>query len=422
MLQDHYNTIIIGAGPAGLIAAIESYHPSGKIVILEKMHTPALKLRISGKGRCNITNDASVKDFISHFGKNGRFLKYAFAEFFNTDLLEYFEKLGVQLKLERGGRYFPANDNALDIVKALLNKVASQKIHISTNSDVTGIKKLPDNTFAVSINKKGQHITITTDNVVLATGGKSYPKTGSSGSGYKLAAKLGHTITPAIPSIVPIETRGNTAKNLQGLHLRNVTVTVWCGSKKVDERFGEMEFTDFGVSGPIILAVSKTIVRLVNEKQKVTISTDLKPALDHKKIDKRLLREINDHGKQSFKKLLKGLLPLKLIPVFIDKLQISENMPLNQINSTNRKKLRLLLKEFPLEVTGYRSFHEAIVTSGGICIKEINPQTMESKLVSGLYFAGEIIDIDADTGGFNLQAAFSTGWIAGTAIKREIQK
>jgi predicted Rossmann fold flavoprotein len=422
MLHDHYNTIIIGAGPAGLIAAIESHRPSGKILILEKMHKPALKLRISGKGRCNITNDASVKDFISHFGKNGRFLKYAFAEFFNTDLLKYFENLGVQSKLERGGRYFPRNDNAQNIVKALLKKVASQNIHISTNSDVKGIKKLPDNTFAVSINKKGQHITITADNVVLSTGGKSYPKTGSTGAGYTFATKLGHTITPAFPSIVPIETRGNTAKKLQGLHLRNVFVTVWCNNKKIGERFGEMEFTDFGVSGPIILAVSKTIVRLLNEKQKVTISIDLKPALDHKKIDKRLLREINDHGKQSFKKLIKGLLPLKLIPVFIEKLKIPENMPLNQTISVDRKKLRLLLKEFPLEVTGYRSFHEAIVTSGGVSINEINPQTMESKLVSGLYFAGEIIDIDADTGGFNLQAAFSTGWIAGRAIQREIQK
>ncbi len=424
MFQNRYDIIVIGAGPAGLIAAIESYEPSKKILILEKMPNPALKLKISGKGRCNITNDADLKEFISHFGKNGRFLKFAFAEFFNTDLLEYFEKLGVQFKLERGGRYFPQNDRAVDIAKSLLNKAKSLDIPIAVNSEVIAITKLPDETLTVVINRKGRaadkntrRIQIKADKIVLATGGKSYPQTGSNGAGFKLASKLGHTVIPVSPALVPVETRGDTAKKLQGLSLRNVKVKVWCKNKKIDERFGEMLFTDFGVSGPIILSLSRTIVRLIDDRKKVSIAIDLKPALDQKTVDQRLLREIEEHSKQRFKSLLKKLLPGKLGPVFIEKLEIPEEKPLNQISSEERKRLRMLLKEFQLEVAGYRSFNEAIVTAGGISIKEINSRTMESKLVKGLYFAGEIIDIDADTGGFNLQAAFSTGWIAGRAVK-----
>ncbi len=424
MFQNKYDIIVIGAGPAGLIAAIESYEPSKKIVILEKMPNPALKLKISGKGRCNITNDADLKEFISHFGKNGRFLKFAFAEFFNTDLLEYFENLGVRFKLERGERYFPQNDSAVDIAKALLNKAKSLDIPIAVNSDVIAITKLPDETFTVTINiksreadKNTRRIQLKADKIVLATGGKSYPRTGSNGAGFKLASKLGHTVTPLSPALVPLKTVGDTAKKLQGLSLRNVKVGVWCQNKKLDERFGEMLFTDFGVSGPIILSLSRTVVRLIDDKQKVFIAIDLKPALDQKAVDQRLLREINEHSKQSFKGLLKKLLPGKLGPLFVEKLKISEEKPLNQINSEERKRLRILLKEFQLEVAGYLSFDNAIVTAGGISIKEINSQTMESKLVKSLYFAGEIIDIDADTGGFNLQAAFSTGWIAGRAIK-----
>jgi predicted Rossmann fold flavoprotein len=424
MFEKYYDIVIIGAGPAGLMAGIESYKPSRKILILEKMPRPALKLRISGKGRCNITNDASLEEFLSHFGKNGRFLKFAFAEFFNADLLQYFEKLGVTFKLEQGGRYFPQKDNAGEIVEALLNKVKSLKIPLAVNSEVTGISKLPNGKFFLSINKKNLvegkvilSIQIQADNVLLATGGKSYPRTGSSGTGYKLGAHLGHTVTPVLPALVPIETKGDTAKKLQGLSLRNVKAKILVNNKKVDERFGEMLFTDFGVSGPIILSLSGMVVKLLQEKQKVVLSIDLKPVLDHELLDKRLLREIDENSRQSFKSLLKKLLPRKLMPVFIERLKISEKKELNQVTVEERKRLRMLLKEFSFEVTGYRSFDEAIVTSGGVSIQEINPQTMESKLVKGLYFAGELIDIDADTGGFNLQAAFSTGWVAGCALR-----
>lgn len=426
MFEKHYDIVIVGAGPAGLMACIESYKPSRKIVILEKMPRPALKLRISGKGRCNITNDASLDEFLSHFGKNGRFLKFAFAEFFNTDLLQYFEKLGVRFKLEQGGRYFPQNDKAGEIVEALLDKVKALKIPVATNAEVIGITKLLGGKFSLSINKRNpaegkvsQPVSIHADNVLLATGGKSYPGTGSTGTGYKLAAQLGHTVTPVLPALVPIETKGDTAKNLQGLSLRNVKAKILVNNKKVDERFGEMVFTDSGVSGPIILSLSGNVVKLLQEKQKVVLSIDLKPALDHETLDKRLLREINENSRQSFKSLLKKLLPRKLMPVFVEALKIPEEKQLNQLTNEERKRLRMLLKEFSLEVSGYRTFDEAIVTSGGVSIQEINPQTMESKLVKGLYFAGELIDIDADTGGFNLQAAFSTGWVAGRALQNK---
>lgn len=432
MLQDHYDIIIIGAGPAALMAAIESFGPSVKTLVLEKMHNPAMKLRLSGKGRCNITNDADLNEFLRHFGKNGRFLKFAFAEFFRDDLLDYFEKLGIIFKLERGGRYFPQSNNAMEIVDALLEKVKSLDIYISTNSEAAGIAKLPENKFSVTINKNNRRIKIKADKVLIATGGKSYPGTGSSGAGFKLAAKLGHTVTPLSPALVPLETRGSTAKNLQGLSLKNANVTVWSeknagtgpracpgpAMKKEDEQFGEMLFTHSGVSGPVILSLSRTVVNLINRNLKVFISIDLKPALEHKMLEQRLLKEINEHSKQNIKRLLRRLLPGKLVPVFIEKLKIKEAKQLNQISSEERKRLRMLLKEFTLEVKGCGSFNSAIVTSGGISIKEINPQTMESRIVKGLYFAGEIIDIDADTGGFNLQAAFSTGWIAGRSMKK----
>lgn len=423
-MQNQYDIVIIGAGPAGLIAAIECYSPEKNILILEKMFAPALKLKISGKGRCNITNAADFDDFISHFGKNGRFLKFAFSEFFNTDLIKYFEDMGVRFKLERGGRYFPVKDDAMEIVSALLNKVKTLGISISTNCEVNSIAKSKNDKFIITYtnpknrdkNKVSKQQLITSK-IVLTTGGKSYPKTGSSGTGYKLAAQLGHTITPLSPSLVPIETNFSFNKKLAGLKLKNITATVWCNNKKVAEQFGEMTFADFGVSGPIIITLSSSIVNLVDKKQNVLLSIDFKPALDFKKVDQRILREIENHGKQDFEYLLKKLLPQKLIPVFIEILKIPGQKKLNQINSRERKLVSKLLKEFQLEVTGYRSYNHAIATSGGISIKEISPQTMESKLIKGLHFAGEIIDINADTGGFNLQAAFSTGWIAGRALK-----
>lgn len=422
-MLDQYDIVIIGAGPSGLMTAIESYQPNRNILILEKKYKPGLKLRISGKGRCNITNDANFQKFISHFGKNGRFLKYAFSEFFNTDLLEYFNNLGVHFKLERGGRYFPINDDANEIVNALLNKIDSLGIKIKTNSEVKEIKK-NEKYFTLKINNSGfknndsnKQFAIKTKNVVIATGGKSYPSTGSDGNGYKLANRLGHKITKILPALVPIETKGKIAQKLQELTLKNVSVEVRCENKKIDEEFGEMIFTDFGVSGPIILSLSKTIVKLLTKNKNVNLIIDLKPALDHPTVDIRLLREIEQNSKKIFKSLLKALLPSSLISVFIELLNIPQDKQLSQINSEERKRLRMLLKEFTFEVKDFKMFNKAIITSGGISTNEINEQTMKSKIVKNLFFVGEIIDIDADTGGYNLQAAFSTGWIAGQYLK-----
>ncbi len=419
-----YDNIIIGGGAAGLIAAIESYHSTSKTLVLEKMHKPALKLRISGKGRCNITNSANIKDFIARFGKNGKFLRNSFSQFFNDDLLKYLDNLGVQYKLERGGRYFTKNDDALEVVYALLDNVKALNIPINLNSDVQKITKNSDGIFEINVRQKNnQHKVTDTEKsffakkVLIATGGKSYPKTGSSGTGFKFAMQLGHTVTPINPSLIPLETKKFNAKALQGLSLKNISVSTWCENKKINELFGEMVFTEFGISGPIILSLSRDVVHLINENKDVYALIDFKPALEHNILDKRLIKEINNNNKQNFTSLLKQLLPRKIIPTFIERLEIPEDKKLNQLTSKERKKIRLLLKEFKLDITGYKSIDFAIVTSGGVHIKEINPKTLESKIVENLYFAGEVIDIDADTGGYNLQAAFSTGWLAGQNLR-----
>jgi predicted Rossmann fold flavoprotein len=417
MIEKKYALVIIGAGPAGLIAAIEAATSSNKICILEKMHKPALKLKITGKGRCNITNNSSLDEFIKRFGKNGRFLKFAFSEFFNTDLLKYFENEGVQFKLERGERWFPVSDKAIEIADVLLKKVKSKNLELIANAEVEAIKQSNNNGFLITLKNK---TTIQSRKLLISTGGKSYPKTGSTGDGYKLASQLGHTITSLSPSLVPLETRGDIAKKLQGLSLKNIKASIISENKKIAEQFGEMLFTDFGVSGPIILTLSQTVINLLDEKKPIILLIDLKPALDHKKLDQRILREINEHSKQNFKSMLKRLLPQKMIPVFIELLKIEEDKQLSQINSDERKKIRLLLKEFKMDICGHKSYDQAVVTAGGISLKEVNAQTMESKLIQGLYFAGEILDLNGDTGGFNLQAAFSTGWLAGQSLKKSL--
>lgn len=414
MSQNLYDIIIIGAGPAGLIAAIESKTSNNKICILEKMHNPAMKLKISGKGRCNITNNADLHSFIKKFGKNGRFLKYAFSEFFNTDLLKYLKNEGVQFKLERGERWFPVSDKAIEIANALLNKAKSKNIELKLNAHVAAVKQSSKKNFLIALKDRS---TLQAKRVLIATGGKSYPKTGSTGDGYKLASQFGHSVVQPSPSLVPLETSGDVALKLQGLSLKNVHASLIYENKKITGQFGEMLFTDFGVSGPIILTLSQIAVDLLKVNKKLILTIDLKPALEHKKLDQRILREINEHSKQNFRTMLKRLLPQKMIPVFIEILKIPEDKQISQINSEERKNIRLLLKEFKLEICGYKSYDHAVITAGGVSLKEVNPQTMESKLVPGLYFAGEILDLNGETGGFNLQAAFSTGWVAGHALK-----
>jgi predicted Rossmann fold flavoprotein len=413
-----YDIIIIGAGPAGLIGTIEAYREGVSICILEKMPIPAIKLRLSGKGRCNITNSTDLKDFISHFGKNGNFLKYSFLEFFNNELLEYFKALGIKFKLERGGRYFLNSNKAEEIANVLVNKVNNMNIQIHTEHSVEEIIKKNDIFTLITKNKK-----FSCKKLLIATGGKSYPKTGSNGDGFELAKKTGHKIIPPLPALVPLKTDDKIVKQVADLTLKNVNVSLWAikekTEKKITEQFGEMEFKSYGLAGPIILTISKEAVKLLDKNYKVFVRIDLKPAIDHKKLDARILREISQNPKKDFKYLLEKLLPIRMIPVFINKLKIHKDNTLNQLTSPERKMLRLLLKEFEFKITDFFSYNNAIITSGGISIGEINKKTMESKIVKNLFFAGEIIDIDADTGGFNLQAAFSTGYIAGRSMKEQ---
>jgi predicted Rossmann fold flavoprotein len=315
----------------------------------------------------------------------------------------------VRTVTERGGRVFPASDQAQDVVDALVQWVGKQGVTLRTGSPVERL--VVEEGRIVGVQASGR--VHRADAVVVATGGASYPATGSTGDGYLLAESVGHTIAPIRPALVPLETAGDVAPRLQGLSLRNVTVRVWADGRKRAEAFGEMLFTHFGVSGPIILSLSKQVVDALRQGQRVALSIDLKPALDEGKLDARLLRDLDMHGKRQFRTWLKGLLPAKLIPVCIDLTSISPHTVGHQITAQERRRLRTWLKDFRLEVTGYRPFAEAIITAGGVETREIDPRTMASRLVEGLYFAGEVLDVDADTGGYNLQAAFSTGWLAG---------
>lgn len=424
--DQQYDAVIIGAGPAGMMAAIEAMtaNPTLRLLLVEKMPTPGLKLRLSGKGRCNLTNAAPRREFLAHFGPNGRFLKHAFAEFFSAELLQFFERLGIRCKLERGGRYFPESDRADDIAEALVREIRRHSIQLLPRAEVGAITRLPDNGFELALtqsrrNNRQRH-SIRTAKLLLATGGKSYPKTGSDGGGLALAAQLGHTVTPPMPALVPLETARTLARQLQGLHLKNVTASLWSGNKKLTDAFGEMDFSDFGVSGPIILTLSRAAVPLLHQQRPLELSIDCKPALDHNALDQRLLRDIQKRRADNAAGLLRGLLPKQMVPVFVQRLRIAADKPLNQLTAAERKALRLLLKDFRCPITGHRDYNHAIVTAGGIDIHEISPQTMESTLAPGLYVAGEMLDIDADTGGFNLQAAFSTGWLAGRSLAQSV--
>jgi len=405
-----------------LMAAGQAAQMGAETLLLEKMDRPGRKLRIAGKGRCNLTNVAPVSEFIAHFGPNGRFLRQAFSQFFTSDLVAFFEGLGVRTVTERGGRVFPASGQAQDVVDALMQWVGERGVTLRTHSPVERLLVEEGRVVGVEVSrnqvfpkKPGFY---RAEAVIVATGGASYPATGSTGDGYRLVQAVGHTIVPIRPALVPLETAGDVAPRLQGLSLRNVTVRVWVNGKKQAEAFGEMLFTHFGVSGPIILSLSKEVVDALRLGQRVILSIDLKPALDESKLDARLLRDLDAHGKQQFCTLLKGLLPSKLIPVCIDLMGIPADKVAHQITSQERQWLRTWLKDFRLEVTGHRSFAEAIITAGGVDVREVDPRTMASRLVEGLYFAGEVLDVDADTGGYNLQAAFSTGWVAGRSAAR----
>jgi len=416
-----FDIAIIGAGPAGLLAAGSAAMLGSKVLLLEKMEKPARKLRITGKGRCNITNMKSLDEYLKEISPEPRFLRQAFGSFFNQDIIDLLKQNGVETKEERGQRVFPASDKAWDVAEALVKWAKLCGAEIQNHSKVEELI-IEDNSIKglkVKNTKSGILDTIYSKCVIITTGGKSYPATGSTGDGYLFAESVGHRIEGLRPSLVGIETKRVYQKTI-GLSLRNISATLWINGKKSLSEFGEAEFTEYGLDGPIILRLSRVTIDALISGKKVEISLDLKPALDDQKLESRFQRDLIELGNKDFKSLLKQLLPSQLIDVFSEVLNINQSKPLKQLNSVERKKLITLLKDFRFEVTGYRDWNEAIVTAGGISIKEINPKTMESKKINNLYFAGEIIDVDGNTGGYNLQIAFSTGWLAGESAAKKV--
>ena len=401
--------IVVGGGAAGIMAAGRAAEFGADVALLEKMPQLGIKISITGKGRCNLTSSEDMDKFLEAFGPTGKFLINAFAKFFSQDLIDFFESIGVNTMLERGKRIFPLSGSAKDVVKAMTMYLNKQGVEILT--DITVKKIVIQDNKAVGVDTtKG---TFYGDAVILATGGASYPQTGSTGDGYDMAKKLGHTIIPIRAALVPLEVKEGYIQDLQGLSLNHVNTSVYLNGKKIAEAFGEMLFTHFGLSGPIILTLSKTVVDSL-AKGRVEISIDLKPALLREKLDARFLREIKEHSNKNFDNVLKNLLPQSMIPVFIKLVGIPHDKKVHQITQKERMDLIALLKDMRFTITRARPLAEAIVTAGGVSTKEIDPKTMESKIVKGLYICGEVIDVDAKTGGYNLQAAFSTGWVAGT--------
>lgn len=401
--------IIIGGGPAGMLAAIKSKKEKNKVTIIEKNKILGKKMLITGKGRCNITSGVDMSEFIKNVPSNGKFLYSSFKNFTNKDILKL---LNIPVKLERGNRYFPVSDKAKDVVDALEKELSG--VEILTNTSATEI--ITNNNEAIGVKtNKGDFFA---DKIILATGGKSYPLTGSTGDGYEMAKKLGHTITKIKPALVPLVAKKESkiqCQQMQGLSLRNVGLKLFNNNKLIYEDFGEMLFTHYGVTGPIILSASSHLVR--QELNNPRIEIDLKPALTDEKLDERILRDFETEKNKEFRNALDQLLPQKMIPVILEILQI--NKKVNEVKKVERQKLVRTLKRFSIEIEGFRDISEAIITSGGINVKEINPKTMESKLIKNLYFAGEIIDVDAYTGGFNLQIAYSTGYTAGIGVNSD---
>ncbi len=416
-----YNIIVIGAGAAGLIAAGRAAELGAKVLILEKMNTEGKKLLITGKGRCNITNEASQAEYFKRIHPNGRFLKHAFSEFFNTDIVQLLNKQGLETKSERGGRIFPASDSSRDVLKALLDWNSKLGVRIQLNSKLEAILVENNQIKGIEYQINGRRESLQTEKLIICTGGASYPATGSNGDAYKIIKSLGHKIEPIRPALVPLETEGSLAEKLMGLSLKNVTASLWVNGKKQAEEFGEMLFAHFGLSGPIILTLSRLAVDELRKNNKVEVSIDLKPALDDQKLDARLLRDLNENGKKKIGTIFKLWLPGKLVPEMMELAEIDAEKECHQVAAKERKKIKTLMKDFRFKVTSARSFKEAIITAGGVNTSEIDSKTMESKIIKNLYFAGEVIDLDADTGGYNLQIAYSTAWLAAqSAAKKEV--
>ena len=404
--------VVVGGGAAGMMAAIFAAEQGAEVTLLEPNERLGKKLNITGKGRCNVTNNADIETLMANTPKNGKFLYSAFSKFDGRDAMAFFEKIGVPLKTERGNRVFPVSDRAFDVSGALERKLKALKVALVRDRAVS--LGITEGTVSEVVGEKRSY---PADAIILATGGVSYPATGSTGEGHRMATEVGHTVTALQGSLVPLKEQGNLCARMQGLSLRNVSLTVFENDKKIYTDFGEMLFTHFGVSGPLVLSASSHMRKF--DKKKYRLEIDLKPALDEPTLDKRILSDFEKHSNSDFCNALNDLLPQKLIPVLVELTGIPEHQKVHDITKEQRRELLRLLKHFPVEVAGLRPVTDAIITSGGVKVSEINPTTMESKVVKGLYFAGELIDVDAYTGGFNLQIAWATGRAAGIAAAQK---
>ncbi|MDY5774240.1 MAG: NAD(P)/FAD-dependent oxidoreductase [Lachnospiraceae bacterium] len=406
------NVIVIGGGAAGMFAALGAAEAGHRVTILEQNEKLGKKIYITGKGRCNLTNACDTEEIFAHVPRNAKFLYSAIYTYDNFRVMEFFEANGMPVKTERGNRVFPVSDHSSDVISTLQKALEKAGVEVLLHTKVTEILSKDGKITGVRL-KNGEKRTA--DAIILATGGKSYSSTGSTGDGFVFAEQLGHKIEEPVPSLVPMTVLEDYCMQMQGLSLRNVQATIREGGKVFFEEFGEMLFTHFGVSGPLMLSASSVVNDRLRKKN-LSLTIDLKPALSEEQLDARILRDFEENKNRQFKNSVKGLLPAKMIPVVISLSGIDPEKKINGITKQERKKLVECIKAFPLTLTGLRGFNEAIITRGGVSVKQVDPSTMESKLVKGLYFAGEILDVDAYTGGFNLQIAWSTGYLAGSSI------
>lgn len=412
---DTDDILVIGGGASGLLAAGNAAARGLRVTILERMPRPGRKLRITGKGRCNITNIAPVNDFLLHAGPDHRFLDHAFSRFFSGELISFLNAIGIKTVTERGGRVFPAIGDAKEVTDKLVVWAEKQGVKIKCGIRVKRIIHKDDRVTGV-LTESGSIIHASA--VILTTGGCSYPATGSTGDGYAMAAELGHTVVPPKPVLVPLRITDKNLEALTGLELKNVRINVFVDDVKCGDAFGDMTFTGNSISGPIILSLSRRFMNDIIGGKKVVFMLDLKPALNNSKLDLRLIREISADNRRTYRDMLNSLLPMKLIPVFVKMAKIPQTKPAAHLSKEDRDRMRLLLKNMPLEICGHRGFEEAIITAGGVSTSEIDPMTMQSRRIKNLFLAGEVLDLDADTGGYNLQIAFSTGWLAGMSVAR----
>lgn len=403
------NVIVVGGGAAGMMAAVFAARNGQNVQLLEKNEKLGKKLFITGKGRCNITNAADIEDLFTAVTSNPKFLYSGFYSFTNQQVIDFFEELGVKTKVERGERVFPISDHSSDVIAAFSRELKSLGVSVSLHTEVKELLCEQDKVCGVLLTNGKK---MKADAVIVATGGISYPSTGSTGDGYRFAKETGHRVTELLPSLVPMEVRQWYAKELQGLSLRNIEIRITDGKKKLYEEFGEMLFTHYGVTGPVILSASSVVGKTLRKKE-LTLHIDLKPALSEEQLDKRILREFDANHNKQYKNSIDSLFPAKLKPVMIELSEIEPEKKVNEITKEERQRLVHLIKDFTMTLTGLRGYNEAIITKGGVSVKEIDPGTMESKIIKGLYFAGEVLDLDAVTGGYNLQIAWSTGYLAG---------